>query len=155
MTQTKFSFGATSAIITNLGLITGLDKLAHPQLSIITGILIIAVADNIADSAGIHIYQESECLGSKEVWFSTLSNFLTRILVSLAFIFLIVSFPLKMAVFASVVLGLFLLAIMSYSIAKNRGTNPYLSIIEHISIAVLVIIASHFASQWIAKSFAF
>ena len=90
LTQTKFSFGATSAIITNLGLITGLDKLAHPQLSIITGILIIAVADNIADSAGIHIYQESECLGSKEVWFSTLSNFLTRILVSLAFIFLIV-----------------------------------------------------------------
>ena len=48
LTQTKFSFGATSAIITNLGLITGLDKLAHPQLSIITGILIIAVADNIA-----------------------------------------------------------------------------------------------------------
>jgi len=30
--QTKFSFGATSAIITNLGIITGLDTLGTPPI---------------------------------------------------------------------------------------------------------------------------
>jgi hypothetical protein len=65
--QTRFSFGATSAIITNLGIITGLDTLTHPKLSIIGALLVIALADNLSDTFGIHIYQESEYLGTKEV----------------------------------------------------------------------------------------
>ena len=89
--QTKFSFGATSAIITSLGLIAGLDSLSHPKSGIIGGILVIALADNVSDSVGIHIYQESECIPDKEVWFSTFSNFFTRILVSSTFIVLVLS----------------------------------------------------------------
>ena len=140
--QTKFSFGATSAIITNLGLITGLDSLSHPKLSIIGGILVIALADNISDSVGIHIYQESECIPDKEVWFSTFSNFFTRILVSLTFIILVLVLPIRLAVFCSIIWGLLLLAFMSYTIAKDRAVKPYKAIFEHISIAIFVIIVS-------------
>src|SRR5512136_1530455 len=96
--QTKFSFGAASAIITNLSLIVGLDTVSHPQLTIIGGILVIAFADNISDSLGIHIYQESEHLSQKEVWLSTSANFFTRIFVSLTFIFWIIALPLQAAV---------------------------------------------------------
>lgn len=64
---TRFSFGATSAIITNLGIITGLDTMTNPKLSIIGALLVIALADNLSDSFGIHIYQESEHIGKKEV----------------------------------------------------------------------------------------
>jgi vacuolar iron transporter family protein len=151
--QTKFSFGATSAIITNLGIITGLDTLMHPKLSIIAGILVVALADNIADSFGIHIYQESECIDNKEIWFSTLSNFLTRIFVSLTFIILVAVLPLSLAVPCSICWGLTLLAIMSYAIAKERKVNPYSTIFEHIFIAVFVITLSHFVGRYIINRF--
>ena len=151
--QTKFSFGATSAIITNLGLIVGLDSLAHPRLAIISGILIIALADNIADSFGIHIYQESEYIGKKEVWLSTLTNFFTRIFVSLTFIILVIVLPLKLAVPCSIIWGLALLTMMSYTIAKDRKVNPYSEIFKHIIIAIFVITLSHFIGRYIINKF--
>jgi len=151
--QTKFSFGATSAIITNLGIITGLDTLVHPKLSIIAGMLVVALADNIADSFGIHIYQESECIDNKEIWFSTLSNFFTRVFVSLTFIILVAALPINVAVPCSICWGLALLAIMSYAIAKDRKVNPYSEIFKHIIIAVFVIILSHFIGRHIISKF--
>ena len=151
LSQTKFSFGATSAIITILGLITGLGALAHPKVSIIAGILAIAIADNISDSLGIHMYQESECIDRKEVWISTITNFLTRFLVSLTFIILIITLPMKLAVASSVIWGLMLLAVMSYTIAKNTDRHPFRAIFEHISIAILVIIVSHFIGKFVIE----
>ena len=151
--QTRFSFGATSAIITNLGIIAGLDTLAHPKLSIIAGILAIALADNIADSFGIHIYQESECIDNKEVWLSTLSNFLTRIFVSLTFIILVAVLPINLAVPCSICWGLALLTMMSYIIAKDRKVNPYSAIFEHIIIAIFVITLSHFMGNYLISKF--
>jgi len=151
--QTSFSFGATSAIITILGLITGLDTLKQSKLSIIAGILVIALADNISDSLGIHMYQESECLNGREVWFSTCTNFLIRLLVSLTFVLIVSFLPIPLMVLCAVTWGLALLAGMSYVIARNRGVNPFQSIFEHLSIAVIVIIASHFVGRWIIHSF--
>ena len=153
--KTKFSFGATSAIITNLGIITGLDTLAHPKLSIIAGILTVALADNIADSFGIHIYQESECIDIKEVWLSTFTNFLTRIFVSFTFVILVALLPIGLAMPCSIFWGLALLSIMSYAIAKERKVAPYSAILEHIIIAVFVITLSHFAGRYIISRFQF
>jgi len=151
--QTKFSFGASSAIITILGLITGLDTLAHPKLSIIGGILIIAVADNISDSLGIHIYQESECLEPKEIWISTFTNFLSRLFVSLTFILLIAFLPMDIAVISSIAWGLILLGVMSYTIAKGEEASPHRAVLEHIAIAVAVIAISSFAGKFIISRF--
>ena len=147
--QTRFSFGATSAIITNLGIVTGLDTLTHPKLSIIGALLVIALADNLSDSFGIHIYQESEHVGKKEVWISTLTNFFTRLFVSLSFIILIIALPIKPAVICSVLWGLSLLSVMTYTIAKQQKINPYPAILVHVGIAILVVIASNFAGKFI------
>ena len=108
----------------------------------------IALADNISDSVGIHIYQESECISDKEIWLSTITNFLTRFFVSLTFVLLVAVLPIKLAVFYSVFWGLTLLAAMSYTIAKNRGVSPLRAIFEHISIAVIVIIVSNLFGKW-------
>jgi VIT1/CCC1 family predicted Fe2+/Mn2+ transporter len=151
--QTRFSFGATSAIITNLGIITGLDTLTHPKLSIIGALLVIALADNMSDSFGIHIFQESEHVGKKEVWLSTLTNFVTRLLVSLTFIVLIIALPIKLAAICSVVWGLSLLAVTTYTIAKQRKINPYPAILVHVSIAILVVIASNFIGAFVIARF--
>jgi vacuolar iron transporter family protein len=152
-TQTRFSFGATSAIITNLGIITGLDTLAHPKLSIIGALLVIALADNISDTFGIHIYQESEHLSKKEVWLSTLSNFLARLFVSLTFIAVIILLPIKLAVACSVIWGLLILTIMTYTIARQRKMSPYSAILVHVVIAVLVVVASNIIGAFLITRF--
>ena len=108
-----------------------------------------AIADNIADTFGIHIYQESECIDNKEIWFSTLSNFLTRIFVSLTFVILVAALPIVLAVPCSICWGLALLAIMSYAIAKDRKVNPYSEIFKHIIIATFVITLSHFIGRYL------
>jgi len=64
---TKFSFGSTSAIITNVALIMGLNSAKDAKLAIIGSLLVIALADNVSDSFGIHMYQESEGLSQKRV----------------------------------------------------------------------------------------
>ena len=151
--QARFSFGATSAIITNLGIITGLNTLTHPKLTIIGALLVIALADNLSDSFGIHIYQESEHIGKKEVWLSTLTNFFARLLVSLTFVVLIIALPIKIAAICSVVGGLLLLAVTTYTIAKHQKINPYPAIFVHVSIAILVVIASNFIGAFVIARF--
>ena len=152
-TQTRFSFGATSAIITNLGIITGLDTLAHPKLSIIGALLVIALADNMSDSFGIHIYQESEHLSKKEVWLSTLTNFFARLFVSSTFIVLIILLPIKVAAACSVIWGLLILTVMSYAIARQRKMNPYTAILVHTIVALFVVTASKFIGAFLIAKF--
>jgi VIT1/CCC1 family predicted Fe2+/Mn2+ transporter len=151
--QTRFSFGATSAIITNLGIITGLDTLTHPKLSIIGALLVIALADNLSDSFGIHIYQESEHIGKKEVWLSTLTNFLTRLFVSSTFIVLIIVLPIRLAAVCSVIWGLLVLTVMTYTIAKQQKINPFSAIFVHLTIAVIVVVASNFIGAFVITRF--
>ena len=62
----KFSFGATSSTVTSLGIIFGLLTSGNPKASIIGSLLVIAVADNIADSLGIHIYRESTATNARK-----------------------------------------------------------------------------------------
>jgi len=151
--QTRFSFGSSSAIITNLGLIIGLDSVSNAKFSIIAGILVIALADNIADSFGIHVFQESERLNQREIWFSTGTNFLTRLLVSLVFVLLIFFLPMKIAVISSIIWGLSLLAFISYIIARDEEVNPYQAIAEHLGIALAVIILCEFIGKWLQRLF--
>jgi VIT1/CCC1 family predicted Fe2+/Mn2+ transporter len=150
---TRVSFGSTSAIITNLGLMAGLHSGPHARGSIIGGILIIAFADNISDSFGIHIFSESEKTDKKEVWTTTVVNFLSRAFVSLSFVVLLVILPLYTAIIFSIIWGLFLLAVISYFIAAHDGTNPSSSIAMHLLIAVAVIALSNIAGDFLIKRF--
>jgi len=151
--QTRFSFGSTSAIITNLALMAGLHSEPNAKVSIIGGILVIALADNIADSFGIHIYQESEKIETREVWTSTILNFLARFIVSLSFIALIWILPLNTAIILSMIWGLLLLAAVSYMVAQNEAVNPYSSILTHLLIAVSVIILSNLVGDLLISRF--
>jgi vacuolar iron transporter family protein len=150
---TKFSFGATSAIITCLALIIGLSKSANPKLSIVASLLVIAIADNISDSLGIHIYQESDLKKSEVVRANTFFNFLTRFFVILIFILLVVFLPTGYAIIFSIIWGISLLIVLSYSIAKEQKVNPYKAIFEHVAVAVVVIFVSNFLSEWILHFF--
>jgi VIT1/CCC1 family predicted Fe2+/Mn2+ transporter len=115
---------------------------------------VFAVADNISDALGLHIFQESDLKRSKVVNVSTFSNFFTRLFVVLIFVLLLVFLPINYAVVVSVIYGISLLSALSYSIAKEQKTNPYLSILEHVAIAILVIIVSYFLRELTVSVFA-
>jgi VIT1/CCC1 family predicted Fe2+/Mn2+ transporter len=149
----KFSFGATSAVTTSLALIVGLDQASNPKMSIISALLVIAVADNISDSLGIHIYHESQntARGSSNVY--AISNFLTRLIITLIFISLVVFLPIQYAVLSSVAIGLLLLLILSYLIAVNQQKNTTREVFYHMGVAIAVLVASHFLGRAITNSF--
>jgi VIT1/CCC1 family predicted Fe2+/Mn2+ transporter len=149
----KYIFGATSAIITNLAIVTGMHSSTNAKTSIIGSLMVIALADNISDSLGIHIYQETEDIQKKEVWIGTFTNFFARLLVSFGFIMIVLLLPIEMAVTVSVIYGLLTLALFSYIIAKMKRLNPVAAIFEHIVIATIVIIISNYLGTWIITRF--
>jgi vacuolar iron transporter family protein len=153
ISTTKFSFGGTSGIITNMAIIIGLNTLSNAKISIIGSLLVVALADNISDTLGIHIYQESEGVTKKEVWLSSFTNFLSRFLVSLGFIFIVYILPINFAVTISIIYGLLILSIISYLISKRKNVNPWMAIIEHIIIALAVMFLSRYFSNFIINLF--
>ncbi len=150
---TKYSFGASSAIITCLAFIIGLSHSPDPQMSIIGSLLVIAVADNISDSMGIHIFQESDLKQQRVVRVSTVLNFLTRFGVILVFIVFVLVLPLVVATVCSIVWGLALLIVLSYYISREQKVNPYTAILMHVGIAIVVILISNALSEWIMGFF--
>lgn len=136
-----------------MGLTIGLSSTSNAKVNIIGSILVIAIADNISDTLGIHIYQEAEGLKAREVWLCSLTNFVSRFLLSMLFVLLIAFLPLESAAIYCLILGLFIISFNSYFIAKYRGTNPYFSVFEHIGVAIFVIILSRLLGDFVTKQF--
>jgi VIT1/CCC1 family predicted Fe2+/Mn2+ transporter len=148
--KTGLSFGLTSAIITTLGLMVGLHSGTHSRLVVIGGILIIAIADAFSDALGIHMSEESENTHStKEIWESTIATFLAKFIFSSTFIIPMLLLSLNVAIVVSIFYGLVLLSLLSFFMAREQGENPWKVIAEHLVIAVIVIILTHYVGEWI------
>jgi VIT1/CCC1 family predicted Fe2+/Mn2+ transporter len=148
--KTGLSFGLTSAIITTLGLMVGLHSGTKSKLIVIGGILIIAIADAFSDALGIHMSEESENKHStKEIWESTIATFLAKFIFSSTFIIPLLLLPLNTALVVSVFYGLVLLSLLSLFMAREQGEKPWKVIAEHLVIAVIVIILTHYVGEWI------
>jgi VIT1/CCC1 family predicted Fe2+/Mn2+ transporter len=138
----KYSMGATAAIITSMGLIAGLTQSDAMRQTTIAGLLIIAIADNVADSLGIHIYKESEGAKNREILSATFGNFILRLILVVSFILIVIFLPSVQALIVASVWGLTLLVLLSYAIAKAKNTTVRAEIIWHVIVALLVIIGS-------------
>jgi vacuolar iron transporter family protein len=145
----NFSFGAASAVITCLALIVSFDITNQSKLVVIGSLCVIALADNVSDTLGIHIYQEGEFSSLKKVWRATLSNFLTRLCVILIFIFFVYLFPPVLAAVCSLLYGFLIITVISYLVAKKRNLSPKTIIIEHLVITVLVLALSKYITYLI------
>lgn len=136
----RFSFGATSAVTSSMALLVGLNQLEVSKVGIIGALLVIAFADNIADSLGMHIYSESKTKGHPKL--DTLVNYLTRVIITLIPILLVIALPLQYAIIASVIYGLAVLSILSYLIAVSHKLDPVRAVAEHLIVGVLVVALS-------------
>ncbi|MFH1353018.1 MAG: VIT1/CCC1 transporter family protein [bacterium] len=152
--KTGFSFGLTSGIITTVGLMVGLHSGTHSKFVVIGGILTIAIADAFSDALGIHVSEESENKHtSKEIWEATISTFLAKFIFALTFIVPLLMFQLSAAVIISIVWGLSLLCIFSFYLGNGQKTKTWQVVAEHLGIALVVIIITHYIGDWIGSSF--
>jgi len=146
-----FSFGLTSGIITTLGVIVGLHSSTHSTLVVIGGILIIAIADALSDALGIHISEESEIKHStREIWESTISTFLSKFVFALTFIIPFLLLSLSAAITASLIWGFSLIILFSLYLAKQQKLTPYKVVLEHLIIAVIVVVITHYVGDLVA-----
>jgi len=152
--KTGFGFGLTSAIITTLGLMIGLYSGTGSEKAIIGGVLIIAIADALSDSLGIHISEESKVdTDSKHIWESTLSTFVAKFVFAITFAIPIWLIELENAIYVNIIWGFSLLAIFSYYISRIRDESPVGIITEHLIIALVVIVISYLVGSWVSCTF--
>jgi vacuolar iron transporter family protein len=149
----NYSFGAVSAVITSLALIISFDVNNNAKLGVVGSLLVIALADNISDTLGIHVYQEGEYASFRKVWKLTLTNFLARIFVILFFILFVLFLSPTFAIFFSVVYGYTILIVISYVVAKKRNLSSEKIIIEHLVIATCVLGLSKYLTVAIKSIF--
>ncbi len=149
----NYVFGSAAAIITNISLVVGLGSAQAGKGAILGGLLTIALADNISDSLGFHLYREAGISGEKLTLFSTVLNFTSRLLVSLSFVAIVLAFSVAHAITVAIVWGLFLLVLLSYLITRSNRKGSLLEIAKHVLVAVVVIFVSHQAGHLIAQHF--
>lgn len=152
--RTGLFFGATSGVITTIGLIVGLNSGTRSITAVLGGILIIAVADAMSDALGIHLAEEANPdTDHAHVWSATIMTFLTKFIFSISFAVPLLLLPLGPAVTASVIWGLVVIVVLSYFLAKSQDEPPLNIIGEHVGIAVLVLVFSHYIGVWVATTF--
>ncbi|MFB0514719.1 MAG: hypothetical protein ACETVQ_03985 [Candidatus Bathyarchaeia archaeon] len=143
-------FGLTSGVITTLGIIVGLHAGTHSKLAVLAGMVVLAIADALSDAIGIHISEEAEGEhATKEIWEATLFTFSSKLAFSLTFVPLIIFLEISTAIPASVVLGLFLIVIISFYTAKLQNKNINRTIAEHLLVTILVIFLAHYLGDLI------
>lgn len=153
--RTGLFFGATSGVITTIGLIVGLNSGTRSITAVLGGILVIAVADAMSDALGIHLAEESDPETSHaHVWAATVMTFLTKFVFSISFAIPLLLLPLTTAVVASVVWGMLVIAILSYFLARSQNESPLAIVTEHLTIALLVVLFSHYIGVWVNATFA-
>jgi len=64
-----------------------------------------------------------------------------------------VTFELSTAIMVSVIWGLCMLTILNYTIAKDKPENTWKIIIEHLAIALIVVIVIHYAGDRITETY--
>ncbi len=152
--RTGLFFGATSGVITTIGLIVGLNSGTQSVTAVLGGILVIAVADAMSDALGIHLAEESDPgTDQGHVWAATIMTFFTKFVFSISFAIPLLLLPLQPAVIASVAWGLLVIVVLSYFLARAQDESPVAIIAEHVGIAVLVVVLSHFIGVWVSATF--
>lgn len=146
---TRVSFGGTAAVVTSMALIAGFDAANAGRATMVSALLIAAVADNLTDSLSVHMYQESERLEQREVFFGTLANFATRFSLCLSFVLIVLAFRQETAAVVGMVWGMSLLAGLSYLLARHRGVSATAEIGKHLAVALMIIVVSQAIGRWI------
>lgn len=144
----KFSFGISSAVLTTLGVIVGVNSATSSLLAIISGIISIAIADSCSDALGMYASLESErTVSPKKAIKSAINTFLGKFIFTLTFIIPFLLFPISSAIIISLIWGIILLSLVNIQIAYIREKSIIKTVFINLFITALVIFISAFAGK--------
>ena len=147
-------FGLTSGVITTLGMIIGLHSGTQSKLAVEVGIIILAMADALSDALGIHISEEAEMEHTtKELWETSFFTFISKLIFALTFLIPVEFLELSTAILASVCWGFLLITVFSFFMARSQKQNPYKVTLEHLFIAILVVLLAHYVGDVVHEIF--
>jgi VIT1/CCC1 family predicted Fe2+/Mn2+ transporter len=152
--RTGVFFGATSGVITTIGLIAGLNAGTNSLVAVLGGILVVAVADAMSDAMGIHLAQEADPDSEDHhIWAATLWTFVTKLVVALSFALPLLWFPLQVAVAIAVGWGFLVITLLSAYLARVQQSPVLHVVTEHLLIAIAVVAISHYIGVWVGGTF--
>lgn len=148
------SFGLTSATMTTLGLIIGLEVSTGSKMAVVAGVLTIAIADAFSDAFGVHLAKESEGnFDNQELRQVTVYTFIYKFIFALTFLIPILILEMPWSLYIAIIWAIIVLVALNYYIAKSNNKKPGPVILEHGLIAVIVILLSWGAGLLIAYLF--
>ncbi|UCD97176.1 MAG: hypothetical protein JSV35_03780 [Candidatus Bathyarchaeota archaeon] len=153
---TAVSFGLTTAVITSLGMIVGIQSATSSKLAVVAGLVVMAFTDGLSDAVSLHTAEEAEVQRGRgkhtslEIWLTTILTFFSVSGFTLTFTFPILLLSSEDALWVTIAWGMLLLILLNSYIAKIRKEHPIRLVSEHISLAVLVIIVSHLVGSFVA-----
>ena len=125
-----------------------LFSITESKMAVIGGILVIAIADAFSDAMGIHVSEESDKKNSeKEIWETTISTLFSKFVFALSFIVPILLFNLGTAIIISIIWGILLITTLSFYISKGNKDSPKRVIVEHLAIAIFVIVVTYYVGK--------
>ena len=147
-------FGATSGVITTIGLIAGLNAGTQSLVAVMGGILVVAVADAMSDALGMHLAEESDPGSTHDhIWAATVWTFLSKLVVASSFALPLLVLPLQLGVMVAVGWGLLVITLLSFYLARFRRVPALPVVTEHLIIAVVVVVLSHMIGLWVGNAF--
>ena len=127
----------------------GFASTGTSQATLIAGLLIVGIADNLSDSLSVHLYQEAEGLDPHEAFVSTVTNFLTRLAITATFVVLAATLTGWWLVTVAAAWGLAVLGVLTVSLAHQRHAPVRRELIRHFAIALAVIVLSRLIGTFV------
>jgi len=153
--RTGIFFGATSGVVTTIGLIVGLHAGTESLVAVLGGIFVVAVADAMSDAMGIHLAQEADPDSTSDhIWAATIWTFFTKLAVAMTFALPLLWLPLQTAVIVCVSWGLLVITLLSAYLAHIQRVPALMVITEHLAIIIVVVAVSYFIGIWVRTTFA-
>ncbi len=144
-----FTFGIMEGTILLMGLMLGMSVTNNREITVIA-LLVTALADAFANSAGFHVSQETETHHAKsEVLASTIYCFAATFL-AMAFLVIpiLVFADYSFAIMVSSALAIMILGALGVYVARQRKESAWKTALEYILIGVGVAIVSYFLGEF-------
>ena len=145
----RISFGSTSAVVTSIGLVVAFATTRTSRGALMGSLLIIGIADNLADSLSVHLYQEAEGLDRREALASTVTNFLARLAIASTFVALVAMLSDWWLIAVATVWGLAVLGALTVSLARQRNVSARRELLRHFAVVVAVVVLSRTIGSFI------
>jgi len=87
----------------------------------------------------------------RQIWVATIATFLAKFIFSSTFILPVLLLPLGTAILVSLGWGFLILTVLSHALARSQGEAPWKIIGEHVGVAAVVIAATHWVGDLVAR----